>query len=272
MQLALLTATVKLFIKRPTAGQHLVPKVLKWATEHTDNPDLRDRGYIYWRLLSTDPAAAASIVLSEKPQLMPNEAEMMDRGVLDRLLLHAGTLASIYAKEPQDFIRGSRPRFLQSRESSSAPPSSSSQQQSSINPPPPPMRLKDASSSSISSIQPPPIKRRANEGASGSGVGVGLNAAGGRNLLTEEDDEDERGAEGLLGAGTVGEADDDAEEEERRRRVQLDEEDEEDELDPYASLARMSFDGGQFGRLEEEEYDTRGGGQRSRRPVDDGLL
>lgn len=58
VQLALLTATVKLFIKRPTAGQDLVPKVLKWATEEVDNPDLRDRGYIYWRLLSTDPTAA----------------------------------------------------------------------------------------------------------------------------------------------------------------------------------------------------------------------
>lgn len=58
VQLALLTATVKLFIKRPTAGQELVPKVLKWATEDTVNPDLRDRGYIYWRLLSTDPASA----------------------------------------------------------------------------------------------------------------------------------------------------------------------------------------------------------------------
>ena len=63
MQLALLTATVKLFIKRPTAGQELVPKVLKWATEEVDNPDLRDRGYIYWRLLSTDPAAAKVTII-----------------------------------------------------------------------------------------------------------------------------------------------------------------------------------------------------------------
>ena len=32
--------------------------VLKWATEDIDNPDLRDRSFIYWRLLSTDPEAA----------------------------------------------------------------------------------------------------------------------------------------------------------------------------------------------------------------------
>lgn len=46
VQLALLTATVKLFIKRPTAAAELVPKVLKWATEDIDNPDLRDRGFV----------------------------------------------------------------------------------------------------------------------------------------------------------------------------------------------------------------------------------
>jgi vesicle coat complex subunit len=43
VQLALLTATVKLFIKRPVAGQELLPRVLKMATEEADNPDLRDR-------------------------------------------------------------------------------------------------------------------------------------------------------------------------------------------------------------------------------------
>jgi vesicle coat complex subunit len=43
VQLALLTATVKLFIRRPTAASGLLPKVLKMATEEADNPDLRDR-------------------------------------------------------------------------------------------------------------------------------------------------------------------------------------------------------------------------------------
>lgn len=29
--------------------------MLNNATQETDNPDLRDRAYVYWRLLSTDP-------------------------------------------------------------------------------------------------------------------------------------------------------------------------------------------------------------------------
>ncbi|KAG9307651.1 hypothetical protein G9A89_023216 [Geosiphon pyriformis] len=111
VQLALLTATVKLFIKRPTAGKDLVPKVLKWATEDVDNPDLRDRGYIYWRLLSTDPAAAKAVVLSEKPRIS-TETDNMEPGLLDELLLHISSLSSIYHKSPQTFIHHSKPRFL----------------------------------------------------------------------------------------------------------------------------------------------------------------
>lgn len=58
MKLALLTTIVKLFLKRPVIGQNLVWKVLKYATEMSDDPDLRDRGYIYWRMLSCDPQLA----------------------------------------------------------------------------------------------------------------------------------------------------------------------------------------------------------------------
>lgn len=111
VQLALLTATVKLFIKRPTAGAELVPKILKWATEEVDNPDLRDRGYIYWRLLSTNPTAAKDIVMSEKPSIS-TESEAMDRGVLDRLLLQTGTLSSVYHRSPEVFIRNTKPKYL----------------------------------------------------------------------------------------------------------------------------------------------------------------
>lgn len=49
-------AQVKLFLKRPNeAAQRMISLVLSCATNDTDNPDLRDRAYIYWRLLSTDP-------------------------------------------------------------------------------------------------------------------------------------------------------------------------------------------------------------------------
>jgi vesicle coat complex subunit len=93
VQLQLLTATVKLFLKKPEGNDALVcpaqcascrllrvcgvlsacvvppvrvsphrqvqvQRVLNMATVESDNPDLRDRGYIYWRLLVADADAA----------------------------------------------------------------------------------------------------------------------------------------------------------------------------------------------------------------------
>ncbi len=48
--------------------------MLTYATQETDNPDLRDRAYIYWRLLSTDPGVSC------------------DGDRLRRLCEHGGTL------------------------------------------------------------------------------------------------------------------------------------------------------------------------------------
>lgn len=111
VQLALLTATVKLFIQRPTRGQELVPKVLKWATEDTDNPDLRDRGYMYWRLLSSDMATAKAIVMGEKPAITA-ESEKLDPVTLEEMCLNVGTLATVYLKPVQQVFRSARPRRL----------------------------------------------------------------------------------------------------------------------------------------------------------------
>ncbi|KAK2765169.1 hypothetical protein FQN54_008868 [Arachnomyces sp. PD_36] len=111
VQLALLTATVKLFIQRPTKGQQLVPQVLKWCTEETDDPDLRDRGYMYWRLLSTDPATAKKIVMGDKPPISA-ESEKLDPKTLEELCLNVGTLATVYLKPVQQVFRSARPKRL----------------------------------------------------------------------------------------------------------------------------------------------------------------
>ena len=102
VQLALLTATVKLFIykSQSTTSKDIVHKVLKWATEDVDNPDLRDRGFMYWRLLAINPANAGDIVLADKPPIT-TDSDRMDRGSLDQLLLHTGSLGSIYHKNPE---------------------------------------------------------------------------------------------------------------------------------------------------------------------------
>lgn len=53
VKLQVLSAAVKLFLKKPEEGEEIIQRVLKLCTEEADNPDLRDRAYIYWRMLST---------------------------------------------------------------------------------------------------------------------------------------------------------------------------------------------------------------------------
>eukprot|EP01103_Thecamoeba_quadrilineata_P006514 TRINITY_DN16239_c0_g1_i1.p1 TRINITY_DN16239_c0_g1~~TRINITY_DN16239_c0_g1_i1.p1 ORF type:complete len:825 (+),score=202.25 TRINITY_DN16239_c0_g1_i1:75-2477(+) len=113
VQLQILTSTVKLFLKRPKTAQTLVQTVLNLATKETDNPDLRDRGFIYWRLLSTDPQAAKTVVLSEKP-LISDDTSTLEPSLLDELISHISTLASVYHKPPEIFITKLRKQKVKS--------------------------------------------------------------------------------------------------------------------------------------------------------------
>lgn len=116
-QLQLLTATVKLFLKKPAQAQDTVQSVLQTASQLLENPDLRDRAYIYWRLLSTNPQAAKVklishsfrkfnvltalptqvVVLSEKPPIESEKAQLSE-SLLNELIANLGSIASVYHK------------------------------------------------------------------------------------------------------------------------------------------------------------------------------
>ena len=103
VQLQLLTATVKCFLKNPEETQDMVQRVLDLATEESDNPDLRDRGFIYWRLLSTDPEAAKLVVLGDKP-VIEDDTSRLEPHLLDTLIDQIATLSSVYHKPPEAFV------------------------------------------------------------------------------------------------------------------------------------------------------------------------
>jgi AP-1 complex subunit beta-1 len=103
VQLQLLTATVKLFLKQPDRTQEMVQRALNLATEHSDNPDLRDRGYVYWRLLSADPESARAVVLAPKPEI-GDDTFTIESSLLDELISQISTLSSIYHKPAEAFV------------------------------------------------------------------------------------------------------------------------------------------------------------------------
>lgn len=108
VQLQLMTAAVKLFLKKPSERpQQLIQLVLTYSTQETDDPDLRDRAFIYWRLLSTDPDIAKQVVLAEKP-VIEDSKHRMDPMILNALLEELGSLSSVFHKPSSTFVSHSK--------------------------------------------------------------------------------------------------------------------------------------------------------------------
>lgn len=107
VQLQLLTAAVKLFLKQPTlpTSHDMVQRTLSLATDDANfvNPDLRDRGLVYWRLLSANPDAAKAVVLADKPTIA-DDTHKLDSELLEDLLGRIATLASVFHKPPEAFV------------------------------------------------------------------------------------------------------------------------------------------------------------------------
>ncbi|KAL6450862.1 ap1b1 AP-1 complex subunit beta [Candida maltosa Xu316] len=150
VQYATLTAVTKFYLRFPESGEPVLLRVLKWATEEVDNPDIRDRGFIYWRLLSSEEASGPNgefqsntkkIVLNENP-VITSENDNINPVILEELELNIGSLASIYLKPVQTVFRLSKRKELQyspslqrrdstsTRQSNSRPQSSNSKENS----------------------------------------------------------------------------------------------------------------------------------------------
>jgi len=62
VKLQLLTSALKTFLKqKDLASQNMVQQILRIASS-SENPDVRDRAFIYWRLLSSNSACVDDVV------------------------------------------------------------------------------------------------------------------------------------------------------------------------------------------------------------------
>jgi len=114
--MAILTAAVKLYLKLgEEQSESLVTQILKEATDESDNPDLRNRGYIYWRMLSEDPDSAKQIILCERPSIRLDQSSL-DPSLRDSLLQNISKLSSVYYKLPENFVKKIRDRQNQLEE------------------------------------------------------------------------------------------------------------------------------------------------------------
>ncbi|CAK7901860.1 AP-2 complex subunit beta [[Candida] anglica] len=120
VQYASLTTATKLYFQVPEKGEKLVLRVLKCATEEVDNPDVRDRGFFYWRLISAEGAngpngefqANTKRILLNTKLSITTDSDKIDPEILEELELNIGTLASIYLKPVHHVFRLAKKKQL----------------------------------------------------------------------------------------------------------------------------------------------------------------
>jgi len=64
---------------------------------------VRDRGFIYLRLLTNAPEAAKQVVLSARPHVVDNN-QVLDNNTLRELIANMSSLSSVYHKPPNMFV------------------------------------------------------------------------------------------------------------------------------------------------------------------------
>lgn len=106
LQLQILNCVVKINLLAKDSQKYasLLQKVLEKATKECENADVRDKAYIYWRLLSSSSTdAQKSIVLGKLPPIKTTVSSF-NPNILEELLGELSTLASVYHKPSRTFI------------------------------------------------------------------------------------------------------------------------------------------------------------------------
>lgn len=102
VQLQILTACVKTYLIRGPEAQSVADSVINYATTESENVDIRDRGFIYSRLISSGFDAAQQIVLSNKQGVEDKSADLPS--VLQRELMRVlSSIAAVYQKPAKAF-------------------------------------------------------------------------------------------------------------------------------------------------------------------------
>ncbi len=98
-----MSSAVKVFIKYPDEFETLISDLLTVATENVSNPDVRDRAFIYWRMLSTDPAKTKNVVFGYRPQAKDND-KLVDKNFLNDMMRSLGYANSLFEKRPDELF------------------------------------------------------------------------------------------------------------------------------------------------------------------------
>ena len=112
IQINILDSATKTFLKcQSEESYNILNQVFDFCTKECENPDVRDRGYMYYRLMTIDPQLASRIIVNEKPKIN-EDASGFDDNLLAILMDNLGTMATIYEKPPESFVKKTKEKFF----------------------------------------------------------------------------------------------------------------------------------------------------------------
>ena len=100
----ILNAGVKNFVNKPDESEEIVKLCLQKGAEESENPDIRDRAYIYWRLLEIDPDIAKDMMVSEKPPFDFTDEDDLEPDVVDDMICNMTNVSAVYLKKQKEII------------------------------------------------------------------------------------------------------------------------------------------------------------------------
>ena len=113
MQINILDSATKTFLKcQSEESYNILNQVFDFCTKECEDPDVRDRGYMYYRLMTIDPQIANKIIVNEKPRIN-EDVSGFDDNLLAILMDNLGTLSTIYEKPPESFVKKTKEKYFE---------------------------------------------------------------------------------------------------------------------------------------------------------------
>ena len=113
IQINILDSATKTFLKcQSEESYNILNQVFDFCTKECEDPDVRDRGYMYYRLMTIDPQIANKIIVNEKPRIN-EDVSGFDDNLLAVLMDNLGTLSTIYEKPPEAFVKKTKEKYFE---------------------------------------------------------------------------------------------------------------------------------------------------------------
>lgn len=104
VRLQILNSVIKNFVNKPDETEELVKVCLEKGGEESENPDVRDRAYIYLRLLQINPDIAKDMITSEKPPFEFREELNFEGDIVDNIIENMTNVSAVYHKTKTELI------------------------------------------------------------------------------------------------------------------------------------------------------------------------